>query len=242
MQLRDHGDAAAAVELLGGLLARDARCLDAHAHLGLLAFNAGEPHVALGHYATGVQIGERSPNESFNGVLPWGWVDNRPFLRCLHGLALSAWRLGEHDRAETLCWALLWLNPADNQGVSSLLPEIIAGHDRTGDRDRRAERVLGPASRRSASNCQHASAESSRASRKATSLGKTIAGSRASNGAGADGQRVRAPRRSERGPRISSDLVLANRRTSRPRRPVLLSRFRGCRARRPQLGSQATVA
>jgi len=127
MQLRDHGDAAAAVELLFGLLARDARCLDAHAHLGLLAFNAGEPHVALGHYATGVQIGERSLPESFNGVLPWGWVDNRPFLRCLHGLALSAWRLGEHDRAETLCWALLWLSPADNQGVSSLLPEIIAG-------------------------------------------------------------------------------------------------------------------
>jgi hypothetical protein len=42
-------------------------------------------------------------------------------LRCLHGLTISAWRLGEHDRAETLCWALLWLNPGDNQGACELL-------------------------------------------------------------------------------------------------------------------------
>jgi hypothetical protein len=48
-------------------------------------------------------------------------------LRCLHGLAVSAWRVGEHDRAETLCWALVWLSPGDNQGVSDLLPEIVAG-------------------------------------------------------------------------------------------------------------------
>jgi tetratricopeptide (TPR) repeat protein len=127
MELRDRGDAAAAIELLGGLLERDARCLDAYAHLGLLAFNAGDTQLALGHYAAGVQIAERSLPEPFNGVLPWGWIDNRPFLRCLHGLAVSAWRLGEHDRAETLCWALLWLSPGDNQGVSGLLPEIIAG-------------------------------------------------------------------------------------------------------------------
>jgi tetratricopeptide (TPR) repeat protein len=127
MELRDRGDTAAAIELLGGLLERDARCLDAYAHLGLLAFNPGDTQLALGHYATGVQIAERSLPEPFNGALRWGWIDNRPFLRCLHGLALSAWRLGEHDSAETLCWALLWLSPGDNQGVSGILPEITAG-------------------------------------------------------------------------------------------------------------------
>jgi tetratricopeptide (TPR) repeat protein len=102
MELRDRGDTAAAIELLGGLLERDA-----YAHLGLLAFNAGDAQLALGHYATGVQIAERSLPEPFNGALRWGWIDNRPFLRCLHGLALSAWGLGEHDSAETLCCALL---------------------------------------------------------------------------------------------------------------------------------------
>ena len=125
MELRDRGDAAAAIALLRGLLERDARCLDAH--LDVLAFNAGDTQLALGHYATGVQIAERSLPEVFTGVLPWGWIDNRPFLRCLHGLAVSAWRLGEHDSAETLSWALLWLSPGDHQGVSGILPEITAG-------------------------------------------------------------------------------------------------------------------
>jgi hypothetical protein len=71
MELRDRGDAAASA-LFGNLLERDARCLDAHAHLGVLAFNAGDLQLALGHYATGVQIAERSLPEPFNGVLPWG--------------------------------------------------------------------------------------------------------------------------------------------------------------------------
>lgn len=30
----------------------------------------------------------------FDGVLPWGCPDNRPILRCLHGLGLCLWRLG----------------------------------------------------------------------------------------------------------------------------------------------------
>jgi hypothetical protein len=125
--LSDRGDAAAAIELLGGLLARDGRCLDAYANLGLLAFDAGDAQLALGHHATGVQIAERSRPDPFNGVLPWGSINNRPFLRCLHGLAGERLRLGEHDRAETLCWALLWLGPGDSRGVSGILPEIIAG-------------------------------------------------------------------------------------------------------------------
>jgi hypothetical protein len=40
---------------------------------------------ALAHYAAGVWVAEQSLPEDFDGVLSWGWVDNRPFLRCLHG-------------------------------------------------------------------------------------------------------------------------------------------------------------
>jgi hypothetical protein len=126
LALRDRGQRTRARRLLEGLVEWDARCLDAHAHLGAFAFGDDDREAALAHYATGVWIGERSLPEDFDGVLGWGWVDNRPFLRCLQGLTLSAWRLGEHDRAETLCWALLWLNPGDNQGASELLGEIMA--------------------------------------------------------------------------------------------------------------------
>ncbi len=45
------------------------------------------------NYATGVRIAENSLPDDFGGVLGWGWIDNRPFLRCLHGMTLSTWRL-----------------------------------------------------------------------------------------------------------------------------------------------------
>lgn len=124
--LRDAGQLRRAVDALEGLVEWDSRCLDAHAHLGLLAFDRAEPRSALAYYAAGVCVAERSLPEDFDEVVGWGWVDNRPFLRCLHGLALSAWRLERHDEAEELCWALRWLNPGDHLVVAELLPKITA--------------------------------------------------------------------------------------------------------------------
>jgi hypothetical protein len=106
---------------------RGIRCLDAHAHLGLLAFDAGDVEAALEHYAAGVWVAEQSLPDLFDGVLSWGWVDNRPFLRSLHGLMTSAWRVGDLERGETLCWGLLCLNPGDHLGASDLLAKLIAG-------------------------------------------------------------------------------------------------------------------
>ena len=127
VELRDRGQPDRARALLEGLIEWDARCLDAHAHLGGLAFDQDDPAAAQAHYATGVRIAESSLPEGFGGVLGWGWVNNRPFLRCLHGLTISTWRLGQHSQAEALCWALLSLNPADNQGARELLSETAAG-------------------------------------------------------------------------------------------------------------------
>jgi hypothetical protein len=88
----DRGQIARAKKLLERLLVMDVRCLDAHAHLGNLAFDS-QVRTALDHYQRGVLIGELSLGETFEGVLPWGMIDNRPFLRCLSGLGLCLWRL-----------------------------------------------------------------------------------------------------------------------------------------------------
>jgi hypothetical protein len=108
-QLREHGDRRCEARVA------DRREHDAIAELLPLALSAGiskrDRPARLRPSSRGVRIGERSLPRDFDGGLGWGWVDNRPPLRCLHGLTISAWRLGEHDRAETLCWALLWLNP-----------------------------------------------------------------------------------------------------------------------------------
>ena len=74
-----------------------------------------------------MRIGELALGDGFDGVLPWGLIDNRPFLRCMHGYGLCIWRLGRLDEAERVFDRMLWLNPTDNQGVRFLLPNVRAG-------------------------------------------------------------------------------------------------------------------
>ncbi len=145
----ETGDRAGAVTLLNDMLAADLRCLDAHAHLGNFAFE-DRPERAIRHYETGLRIGELSLSQGFDGVLPWGRIDNRPFLRCMHGYGLCLWRLGRMAEAAAIFERMLWLNPpgwvvggsgggggsvlggwednpADNQGVRFILPEVRSG-------------------------------------------------------------------------------------------------------------------
>jgi hypothetical protein len=124
-ELNLAGDQQAAHRLLLDLLAVDLRCLDAYAHLGNFAFD--RPDEAIRYYETGVRIGQLSLPEGFDGLLPWGRIDNRPFLRCLIGYGLCVWRLGRFDQAAEVFERMLWLNPADNQGARGLLPAARAG-------------------------------------------------------------------------------------------------------------------
>ena len=117
---KNSGDTKAANNILMDLCRADLRCLDAHAHLGNIAFDH-RPERAIRHYEVGFRIGKLSIGESFDGLLPWGWIDNRPFLRCLNGFGLCLWRLGRFEEAENIFKRLLLLNPSDNQGVRFLI-------------------------------------------------------------------------------------------------------------------------
>jgi hypothetical protein len=123
VDLKEAGDSPGARRILMGLLAADLRCLDAHAHLGNFVFDHS-PEKALRHYEVGVRIGELSLGEGFNSVLHWGCINNRPFLRCMHGYGLCLSRLGRLKEAEEVFTRMLWLNPTDNQGVRFLLDEV----------------------------------------------------------------------------------------------------------------------
>jgi len=120
--LKDAGDARAAYKILMELCEADIRCLDAHAHLGNFVFD--QPAEAIRHYEAGVRIGEQSLSQGFEGLLPWGHIDNRPFLRCMHGYGLCCWRLGRFEEAERVFDRMLWLNPSDNQGVRGLISPV----------------------------------------------------------------------------------------------------------------------
>ncbi|HUA63033.1 MAG TPA: hypothetical protein VML19_30030 [Verrucomicrobiae bacterium] len=103
----------------------DLRCLDAHAHLGNMVFD-GRPEDAIRHYEAGFRIGELCLGKRFEGLLPWGWIDNRPFLRCMHGFGLCLWRLRRFREAGNIFSRMLWLNPSDNQGVRFVAGEVAA--------------------------------------------------------------------------------------------------------------------
>ncbi|MGQ0744859.1 MAG: calcium-binding protein [Acidimicrobiales bacterium] len=118
-----HGEA---IRLLEGLLAIETRCIDAWAHLGLISFDTKGPGAAAKLYETGVAVAERSLPEGFAGVLPWGMVDNRPFLRCLHGLALCAWRQRRWDDAEAMLTARVWLDPTGPLDALACLAPVRA--------------------------------------------------------------------------------------------------------------------
>jgi hypothetical protein len=122
---KDSGDREGAYKLLMDLCHTDLRCLDAHSHLGNFVFDH-RPQDAVRHYEAGLRIGELSLGAGFHGVLPWGWIDNRPFLRCMNGFGLCLWRLGRFDEAGRVFDRMLWLNPSDNQGVRFLIDQVRA--------------------------------------------------------------------------------------------------------------------
>jgi len=115
-----------AIRLLDGLLAEDRRCVDAWGHRGLVAFNTRGPGPALEFYETGIAIAERALPVGFAGVLPRGFVDNQPFLRCLHGLGLCAWRQRRWDDADAVFTALVWLDPTGSMSALDCLESVRA--------------------------------------------------------------------------------------------------------------------
>lgn len=74
----------------------------------------------------GFRLGELSLGDRFENVLPWGHINNRPFLRSMYGYGLCLWRLGRFDETECVFDRMLWLNPSDNQGVRFLIEDVRA--------------------------------------------------------------------------------------------------------------------
>ncbi len=122
----DAGDYAEADKILNELCQADLRCLDAHAHLGNREFDR-RPKQAIRHFEVGLRIGELPLPPDYDGILLWGHINNRPFLRCMHGYGLSCWRLGRVEEARQIFERLLQLNPLDNQGIRFLIEDINTG-------------------------------------------------------------------------------------------------------------------
>ena len=75
-------------------------------------------------YQKGLEAGERALGEDefteFKGNF-WSFLDTRPYMRARAGLAACLWDMGKHDSAVSHYYAMLELNPNDNQGNRHVL-------------------------------------------------------------------------------------------------------------------------
>ena len=102
--------------------------LDAIHHLATVLWRRNLLDQAHDLWDQAVRIGRKAFPQYFQlgrDRLEWGWLENRPFLRCLHGLALARYQEGRTEEALSLFQELLNLNPNDNQGGRAVAVEIL---------------------------------------------------------------------------------------------------------------------
>ncbi len=105
---------------------------DAHNHLGLAEMELGRLDEAEAHFRCAVDGGARHL-EADGGFLPWGMLENRPYLRAQGNLAHVLAVRGRWDAVARIYEQLLAWNPRDNQGVRYLLGDAYHRLGRTRD-------------------------------------------------------------------------------------------------------------
>jgi hypothetical protein len=128
-----------AYKIMENILTADLRCIEAHLHLGKFDLErcSDRPDCisldkAIKHFEVGVKIGEQVIGVDFTGVLPWSEIDNRPFLRCLHGYGVCLWRQGKEEKARDIFLRMLHLNPDDQQDACMMLEDVDEGGEPEG--------------------------------------------------------------------------------------------------------------
>ena len=119
----DHwwaGNRRDAVKLFRRALELDPQHADAHNHLGIVCLGARKLRGAEQHFRAAIDGGQRHL-ESEGGEVPWGLVENRPYLRALANLALVLCEQKKWPEALAIHKQMLRLNPNDNQGVRWLV-------------------------------------------------------------------------------------------------------------------------
>lgn len=126
---------------LRAIATTDPDCLEAFATLGWLYSERGAYRLALNWYERAVRHALHAVPESFSGAIGWNFPDNRPFLRCHHGLACAFMHLGDWPRCVALFEQHLKWNPDDSLRVRWLLGDAYVRAFRHEDAERQLKQV-----------------------------------------------------------------------------------------------------
>jgi tetratricopeptide (TPR) repeat protein len=126
-ELWEAGQTPAALAIFQDLLQQHPEHLDVHDSLAHVYEEIGQDDRAKALLEEAVRLGRRAFPQAFQSgdLLEWGWLENRPFLRCLCSLGLRYEREGRREETLAIYQELLSLNPNDNQGVRALAVTVL---------------------------------------------------------------------------------------------------------------------
>jgi len=110
--------------------AEDPQFIDAHNSLGYLEMNGDNYSKALTIFQKALNIGNKLIPRDFFGKIIWGFHDNRPFLRSMHGLGVCYLKTGDMAKASDIFSKMIDYNPNDNQGIRALAIECYLAFKR----------------------------------------------------------------------------------------------------------------
>lgn len=101
--------------------------IDALNYLAIIEWDRGAPAGAEKFYQRAYETGQSVLPPGFKDRLPWSWINNRPFLQTVHGLALVKLRRGYVTDAAQLLDQLIALDPEDQLDTKSMISDIKRG-------------------------------------------------------------------------------------------------------------------
>ncbi|HBX24236.1 MAG TPA: hypothetical protein DEF34_11495 [Desulfotomaculum sp.] len=101
--------------------------IDALNNLALIESDRGDLTGAEKFYMRAYETGQSVLPPGFKDRLPWNWVNNRPFLQTVHGLALVKLRRGHVSGTARLLEQLLALDPEDHLDTQSIISDLKRG-------------------------------------------------------------------------------------------------------------------
>ena len=119
----EAGDDETAEKEYRELIATFPEFIDVHHHLALLLEETARRPEAMRIWTEVVSLGLRVLEDDFTrgeDLLPWGILDNRPFLRAYNALGIAWLEDGKVEAALSVFNDILDMNPNDNQGVRAL--------------------------------------------------------------------------------------------------------------------------
>jgi tetratricopeptide (TPR) repeat protein len=126
-ELWQAGQTPAALVIFQALLQQHPEHLDVRDSLAHVYEEIGQGDRAKALLEEAVTLGRRAFPQAFRpgDRLEWGWLENRPFLRCLCSLGVVYEREGRLEEALAFYQELLSLNPNDHQGVRALAVTVL---------------------------------------------------------------------------------------------------------------------